>query len=93
MTFVLIGLQRSGIGISDSLPSDSYFIQGSHPFSGLQSRFHPGQSLGGGSSVLAGQGGSRAGSPSLSRLLQPVIRGDESLRSVEAGHRPLTTES
>ena len=61
--------------------------------SGLQSRFHPGQGAGGRSSVFAGQGSNRAGSPSLSRLLQPVIRGDESLRSVEAGHQPLTTES
>ena len=99
----LAGVERQGrrslgsgslaVGISDSLPSDSYFIQGTHPLSGLQSRFHPRQSLGGRISVLAGQGGNQAGSPSLSRLLQPVIRGDESLRSVEAGHRPLTTES
>ena len=99
----LAGVERQGrgslgsgslaVGISDSLPSDSYFIQGTHPFSGLQSQFHAGQSLGGRGSVLAGQGGGRAGSPSLSRLLQPVIRGDESLRSVEAGHRPLTAES
>ena len=99
----LAGVERQGrgslgsgslaVGISDSLPSDSYFIQGTHPLSGVQSRLHPGQGLGGRSSVLAGQGSNRAGSPSLSRLLQPVIRGDESLRSVEAVHRPLTTES
>ena len=99
----LSGVERQGrgslgsgslvVGISDSLPSDSYFIQGTHPLSGLQSQFHPGQGAGGRSSVFAGQGSDRAGSPSLFRLLQLVIRGDESLRSVEAGHRPLTTES
>ena len=99
----LAGVERQGrgslgsgslaVGISDSLPSDSYFIQGTHPFSVLRSLFHPGQSLGGRSSVFAGQGGSRAGSPSLSRLLQLVIRSDKSLRSVEAGHQPLTAES
>ena len=88
-----LGSGSLAVGISDSLPSDSYFIQGTHPFSGLQPRFHLGQSLGGRSSVLAGQGGNLSGSPSLSRLLQTVIHGDESLRSMEAGHRPLTTES
>ena len=86
----LAGVERPGrgplvsgslaVGISHSLPSHSYFIQGTHPLSGLQSQFHPGQGAGGRSSVFAGQGSDRAGSPSLSRLLQPVIRGDESLR-------------
>ena len=99
----LAGVERQGhgslgsgslaVGISVSLPSDSYFIQGTHPLSGLQSQFHPGQGAAGRSSVFAGQGSNRAGSPSLSRLLQPVIRGDESFRSMEAGHRPPTTES
>ena len=99
----LAGVERQGrgslgsgslaVGISHSLPSDSHFIQGTHPLPGLQSRFHPGQGSGGRSPFVAGQGSNRAGSPSLSRLLQPVIRGDESLRSVEAGHRPLATES
>ena len=88
-----LGSGSLALGISYSLPSDSYFIQGTHPLSGLQSRFHPGQGAGGRSSVFAGQRSNRAGSPFLSRLLQSVIRGDESLRSVEAGHRPLTTES
>ena len=80
-----LGSGSLAMGISYFLPLDSYFIQGTHPLSGLQFRFHPGQG--------AGQGSNRAGSSSLSRLLQPVIRNDESLRSVEAGHRPLTTES
>ena len=52
-----------------------------------------GQSLGGVSSFSVGEGGNRAGSPSFSRLLQPVICGDESLRVVEADNRPLATES
>ena len=99
----LAGVKRQGrgslgsgslaVGISHSLPSGSHFIQGTHPLPSLQSRFHLGQGAGGRSPVVAGQGSDRAGSPSLSRLLQPVIRGDESLRSVEAGHRPLATES
>ena len=80
------------VGISDSLPSGSHFIQGTHPFSGLQSRFHQGQGAGGRSPVT-GQGSDRASSSSLSGLLQPVVCGAESLRSVEAGHRPLATES
>ena len=63
------------------------------PLSSLLSRFHQGQSVGGGSSFSVGEGGNRAGSPSFSRLLQPVICGDESLRVVEAGNRPLATES
>ena len=99
----LAGVERQGrgslgsgslaVGISYSLPSDSRFIQGTHPLPGLQSRFHPGQGFGGRSSFVAGEGSNRAGSPSLSGLLQPVIRGDESLRSLEAGHQPLATES
>ena len=35
----------------------------------------------------------RAGSPPVSVLLQPAFCGDESLRVVEAGHRPLAAES
>ena len=99
----LAGVERQGrgslgsgslaVGISDSLPSGSHFIQGTHPLSGLQSQFHPGQGAGGRSLVIAGQGDDRASSSSLSGLLQPVICGVESLRSVEAGHRPLATES
>ena len=99
----LAGVERQGcgslgsgslaVGISDSLPSDSRFIQGTHPLPGLQFRFHPGQGLGGESSFVVTQGSNRASSSSFSGLLQPVICSDESLRSVEAGHRPLTTES
>ena len=99
----LAGVERQGrgslgsgslaVGISYSLPSDSRFIQGTHPLPGLQSRFHPGQGSEGRSSFVAGQGSNRAGSPSLSGLLQSVIRGDESLRSLEAGHRPLAKTS
>ena len=52
-----------------------------------------GKALEGGSSFSVGEGGNRAGFPSFSRLLQPVICGDESLRVVEASNRPLATES
>ena len=88
-----LGSGSLAVGVSHSLPSGSHFIQGTHPLPGLQSRFHPGQGTGGRNPGVAGQGSDRASSSSLSRLLQPVIRGDESLRSVEAGHRPLATES
>ena len=81
------------VGMSYSLPSDSRFVQRTYPLPSLQSRFHPGQGSGGRSLFVAGQGSNRAGSPSLSGLLQPVIHGEESLRSLEAGHRPLATES
>ena len=99
----LAGVERQGrgslgsgsleVGISDSLPSDSRFIQGTHPLPGLQSRFYPGQGLGGRSSFVVRQGSNRASSSPFSGLLQLVICSDESLRSVEAGHRPLATES
>ena len=81
------------VGILHSLPLGPYFIQGTHPLSGLLSRFHQGQSLGGESLFSVGEGGNRAGSPSFSRLLQPVICGDESLRVMGAGNQPLATES
>ena len=81
------------VGILHSLPLGPYFSQGTHPLSGLLSQFHQGQSLGGESLFYVGEGGNRAGSPSFSRLLQPVICGDESLRVVEAGNQPLATES
>ena len=99
----LAGVERQGrgslgsgslaVGISHSLPLGSRFIQGTHPLPGLQSRFHPGQGLGGGSLFVVRQGSNRAGSSPLSGFLQPVIRSDESLRSVEARHQPLSTES
>ena len=47
-----------------------------------------GQSSGGRGSGSAEQGCLRAGSASISRLLQPVIHGYESFRGVETGHRP-----
>ena len=99
----LAGVERQGrgslgsgslaVGISDYLPSGSHFIQGTHPFSGVLPQFHQGQSSGRRGPVFIGQGSDRACSSSFSRLLQPVVCGVESLRSVEAGHRPLATES
>ena len=81
------------MGISHSLPSGPYFIQGTHPLTSVQPLVHQGQGLGGGGSFSIREGGDRAGSPPVSGVLQPAVCGDESLRSVEAGHRPLATES
>ena len=98
----LAGVERRGhgtlgsgsfaVGISNSLPSGSRFIQGSHPFPGLLSQFGQGQSSGGRGPVFAGQTSDRACSSSLSGLLQPVVCRDESFRGVEAGHRSLYPE-
>ena len=98
----LAGVERRGrgtsgsgglaVGISDSLPSGSHLIQGSHPFSGLLSQLNQGQSSGGRGSGFTGQGCNRGRSPSLSGLLQPVICCNESLGSVEACHRPFHSE-
>ena len=79
-------------GIPDSLPLGSHLIQGSHPFTGVCLQFHQGQSSGGRGSGSAEQGSLRAGSASISRLLQPVIHGYESFRGVETGHRPFHSE-
>ena len=98
----LAGVERRGrrtlgsgilaVGISNSLPSGSRFIQGCHPFSGLFPRLDQGQSSGGGGPVFAGQRSNRACSSSLSGLLQPVVCCDESFRGVETGHRSLYPE-
>ena len=98
----LAGVERQGcgslcsgslaVGISHSLPSDFYVIQGTHPFSSLLPQLHQGQGFGGRSQLSSGERGCRASSPSLSRLLQPSFCGDEGLRVVEAGDRPFVTE-
>ena len=64
-------------GIPDSLPLGSHLIQGSHPFTGVCLQFQQGQSSGGRGSGSAEQGCLKAGSASISRLLQPVIHGYE----------------
>ena len=79
-------------GIPDSLPLGSHLIQGSHPFTGVCLQFHQGQSSGGRGSGSTDQGCLRAGSASISRLLQPVIHGYESFRGVETSHRPFHSE-
>ena len=98
----LAGVERRGrgtlgggslaVGIPDSLPLGSHFIQGSHPFAGVCSQYHQGQSSGGRGSGSPEQGGHRVGSASISRLLQLVVCGYESFRGVEAGHRPVHSE-
>ena len=52
-----------------------------------------GKALEGEVQALLAKGGDQACSSSLSGLLQPAVCGFESLRSVEAGHRSLTSES
>ena len=81
------------MGISHSLPSGPHLIQGTHPLPCIQPLVHQGQGLGGGGSLFVGEGSDKGGSPSVSRVLQPAVCGDENLRIVEAGHRPLATES
>ena len=88
----LAGVERQGrgslgsgglaVGISHSLQSGPHLIQGTHPLSAVQSRFHQGQGLGGRGSFSVGEGSDRAGSPPVSGLLQPVICGEV----VEAGN-------
>ena len=87
-----LGSGGLAVGIPDSLPLGSHLIQGSHPFTGLCPQFDQGQSSGGRGLGSAEQGCHRAGSASISGLLQPVIRGNESFRGVETGHRPFHSE-
>ena len=51
-------------GVPHSFLECSHFIQGAHPFYGVLSQHHPGQSLGAGGGVSAPEGGHRAGSAS-----------------------------
>ena len=88
----ILGSGGLAVGIPDSLQSGSHLIQGSHPFAGLFPQLDQGQSSGGRGSGSAEQGCHRAGSASISGLLQPVICGNESFRGVEIGHRPFHSE-
>ena len=98
----LAGVERQGrrtlgggsaaVGLSDTLPHRSSSVLGAHPLSGLCPIVHPGQGLGTGSSFPCREGCSRAGSPSLSRVLQPLICCDESLRVMETHDRPFHSE-
>ena len=98
----LAGVERQGYGslggggaaveLSDALPFCTSTVLGAHPFSGLYPIVHLGQGLRTGSSFPGGEGGGRASSPSLSRVLQPLICGDESLGVVEAHDRPFHPE-
>ena len=89
----ILGYWRS-CGGDIAFPSvGPHLIRGTHSLPLVQPHVHPGQSLGGGSSLVVGERSNRAGSSSFSGLLQPAVYGDEGLRVVEAGHRPLVTES
>ena len=78
--------------LQDSFPEGSHFIQGTHPFPGLLSQFHPGQSLGAGSGVSAPERSYRASSTSFAGLLQPVICNDEGLGVVATSDQPFPVE-
>ena len=79
-------------GISHSFPECSHFIQGVHPFYGVLSQHHLGQSLGAGGGVSAPEGSHRAGSASFAGLLQPFVRSHEGLGVVAASNRSFAVE-
>ena len=81
------------MGISHSLPLGPHLIRGTHPLPLVQPHVHPGQSLGGGSSLFVGERSDTAGSSFFSGLLQRAVCGDEGLKVVETGHRPFTTKA
>ena len=78
--------------IQHSLQEGSHFIQGTHPFFGLLSQFHPGKSLSAGGGVSAPEGSHRAGSTSFAGLLQPVICSDEGLGVMATSDRSFSSE-
>ena len=78
--------------ISHSFPGRSHFIQGTHPFFGLLSQHHPGQSLSAGGGVSAPEGSHRAGSASFAGLLQPFVCSHEDLGVVAASNRSFAVE-
>ena len=78
--------------IQHSFPEGSHFIQGAHPFFGLLSQIHQGQSLSAGGGVSAPEGSHRAGSTSFTGLLQPIICSDEGLRVVATSDRSFSFE-
>ena len=78
--------------IQHSFPEGSHFIQRAHPFFGLLSQIHLGQSLSAGGGVSVPEGSHRAGSTSFTGLLQPVICSDEGLRVVATSDRSFSFE-
>ena len=94
----LAGVERQGcgslggggpaLGLQDSLSCNPHTVQGSHPIPFVHPLVHQGQSSGCGSSVSRQEGSSAACSSSIS-----IVRGDEGLRVLEAGHRPFIAES
>ena len=78
--------------IQHSSPEGSHFIQGAHPFFGLLSQIHPGQSLGAGGRVSAPEGNHQAGSTSFTGLLQPFICSDEGLGVMATSDRSFLFE-
>ena len=87
-----LGSGGSAGRIQHSFPEGSHFIQGTHPFFGLLSQLHPGQSLSAGSGVSAPEGSHRTSSTSFPRLLQPFICDDKGLRVVATCDRSFSLE-
>ena len=91
------GRRSLGVGgsvgrIQHSFPEGSHFIQGAHPFFGLLSQIHPGQSVSAGGGVSAPEGSHQAGSTSFTVLLQLVICSDEGLGVVTTSDRSFLFE-
>ena len=74
------------------LPECFHFIQATHPFYGLLSQHHPGQSLVAGGGVSAPEGSHQADSASFAGLLQPFVRSHEGLGVVAASNRSFAVE-
>ena len=91
----LAGVERRGrgtLGCGGLAVGNTRFPSvGLPPYPGIPSLYRRMPSGGRGSGP-AEQGCHRAGSASISRLLQPVICGYESFRGVETGHRPFHSE-
>ena len=99
----LAGVERQGrgslgsgglaVGISHSLTLGPTLSEEPIPYPSYSLTSIRGRALEGGVSRVVGERSNRAGSSFFSGLLQPAVCGDEGLRVVEAGHRPLVTES
>ena len=99
----LAGVDRQGcislggggpvLGLQDSLSCGPHTVQASHPLPFIQPLVHQGQSSGCGSALSRQEGSNGSYSSSISRVLQPIVHGDEGLRVLEAGHRPFSAES
>ena len=99
----MAGVERQGhgslgnggpaLGISHSLSCGPHTIQGTYPLPFIRLLVHQGQSPGCGSALSGREGSCGTCSSSVSRLLQPIVCGDEGLRVFETGDRSFRAES